>query len=127
MQAASSLDQPQGGLFQYQPLGNNPAPPTVDALGQYQPTEKNETSLAGDDLNSDVIVNAQLTHLISRDDAAQGQDAPNVPDVLMPDAPAVHDIATPRRIIGGRCRKWRISAQPASGKRKCAACCMCGI
>ena len=32
----------------------------------------------GDDLNSNVIVNAQLTHLISRDDAAQGQDAPNV-------------------------------------------------
>ena len=30
------------------------------------------------------IVNAQLTHLISRDDAAQGQDAPNAPDVLMP-------------------------------------------
>ena len=77
--------------------------------------------------NSDVIVNAQLTHLISRDDAAQGQDAPNVPDVLMPDVPAVHDIATPRRIIGGRCRKWCISAQPASGKRKCAACNLCGM
>ena len=45
----------------------------------------------------------------------------------MPDVPAVHDIATPRRTIGGRCRKWCISAQPASGKRKCAACCMCGI
>ena len=44
----------------------------------------------------------------------------------MPDAPTVHDIATPRRIIGGRCRKWCISAQPASGKRKCAACSMCG-
>ena len=127
MQAASSLDQPQGGLVQCQPTGNNPAPPSMDALGQYQPTGNNETSLAGDDLNSDVIVNAQLTHLISRDDAAQGQDAPNVPDVLMPDAPAVHDIATPRRIIGGRCRKWCISARPASVKRKCAACCMCGI
>ena len=46
---------------------------------------------------------------------------------LMPDAPAVHDIATPRRMIGGRCRKWCISAQPASGKRKCAACNLCGI
>ena len=127
MQAASSLDQPQGGLVQCQPTGNNPAPPTMDALGQYQPTWNNETSLAADDLNSDVIVNAQLTHLISRDDAAQGQDAPNVPDVLMSDAPAVHDIATPRRIIGGRWSKWCISAQPASGKRKCAASCMCGI
>ena len=77
--------------------------------------------------NSDVIDNAQLSHLISRDDAAQGQDAPNVPDVLMPDVPAVHDIATPRRITGGRCRKWCISAQPASGERKCAACNLCGI
>ena len=127
MQAASSLDQPQGGLVHYQPTGNNPLPPTTDSLGQYQPPGNNETPLAGDDLNSNVIVNAQLTYLISRDDAAQGQDAPNVSDVLMPDAPAVHDIATPRRTIGGRCRKWCISAQPASGKRKCAACCMCGI
>ena len=102
-------------------------PPTTDALGQYQPAGNNETSLAGDDLNSKVIVNAQLTHLISRDDAAQGQDAPDVPEAPMPDAPTVHDIATPRRMIGGRCRKWCISAQPALGKRKCAACSMCGI
>ena len=77
--------------------------------------------LQGDDLNSDVIVNAQLTHLISRDDAMQGQDAPHVSDVLMPDAPAVHDIATPRRTVGA------YSAQPASGKRKRAACNLCGI
>ena len=81
-QATSSLDQPQGGLVQYQPTGNNPAPPTTDALGLYQPAGNNETPLAGDDLNSNVIVNAQLTHLISRDDAAQGQDVPNVSDVL---------------------------------------------
>ena len=124
---ASSLDPPQTGSVQYQPTGKNPEPPTTDALGQYQPTENNETPLAGDDLNSNVIVNAQLTHLISRDDAARGQDAPNVPDDLMPDVPAVHDIATTRRTIGGRCRKWCISAQPPTGKRKCAACCMCGI
>ena len=71
-------------------------------------------------------INSQLTHLISRDDAAQGQDAPNVPDAPMPDAPTVHDIATPRRMIGGGCRKWCISAQPTSGKRKCAACSLCG-
>ena len=126
-QLSSSLHQPQIGSVQYQPSGNNPEPPTTDALGQYQPTGNNETPLAGDDLNSNVIVNAQLTHLISRDDAAQGHDAPDVPDVLMPDAPAVHDIATPRRTVGGRCRKWCISAQPASGKRKCAACNLCGI
>ena len=96
-------------------------------MGQYQPAGNNETPLAGDDLNSNVIVNAQLTHVISRDDALQGQDASNVSDVPMPDVPAVHDIATPRCIIGGRCRKWCISAQPASGKRKCAACNLCGI
>ena len=103
-QSASSLDQPQNGLVQYRPNGNNPEPPTTDALGRYQPAGNNETPLAGDDLNSNVIVNAQLTHLISRDDVAQGQDAPNVPGFLMPDVPAVHDIATPRRTIGGRCR-----------------------
>ena len=44
----------------------------------------------------------------------------------MPDAPTVHDIATPRRTIGGRCRKWCVSAQPPAGKRKCAACSMRG-
>ena len=45
----------------------------------------------------------------------------------MSDASTVHDIATPRRMIGGRCRKWCITAQPASGKRMCAACNLCGI
>ena len=39
---------------------------------------------------------------------------------------AVHDIATPKRMIGGRCRKWCISAQPTSDKRRCAACSLCG-
>ena len=90
----------------------NPEPPTANALDQYQPAGNNETPLAREDLNSDVIVNAQLTHLISRDDAPQGQDAPNVSDVPMPNEPTMHDIATPRRTIGGRCRKWCISAQP---------------
>ena len=126
-QSASSLDQQQNGLVQYQPSGSNLEPLTTNALGQYQPAGNNETPLARDDLNSDVIVNAQLTHLISRDDATQGQDVPHVSDVLMPDVPAVHDIATPRRTVGGRCRKWCVSAQPASGKRKCAACNLCGI
>ena len=126
-QSASSMDQPQNGLIQYQPSGTNPEPPTVRTPGQYQPAGNNETPLAGEDLNSDAIVDAQLTHLISRDDAPQGQDAPNASDVPMPNAPTVHDIATPRRTIGGRCRKWCISAQPASGKRKCAAYNLCGI
>ena len=126
-QSASSMDQLQNGLGQYQPSGTNPEPPTVRTPGQYQPAGNNETPLAGEDLNSDAIVDAQLTHLISRDDAQQGQDAPDASDVPMPDAPTVHDIATPRRTVGGRCRKWCISAQPASGKRKCAACNLCGI
>ena len=45
----------------------------------------------------------------------------------MPNAPTVHNITTPKRSIGGRCRKWCISAQPPAGKRKSAACSMCGI
>ena len=104
-QLASSMHHLQNGLVQYQPSGTNLEPPTANALGQYQPAGNNETPLAREDLNSDAIVNAQLTHLVSRDDAPQGQDAPNASDVPMPDAPTVHDITTPRRTIGGRCRK----------------------
>ena len=115
-QSASSMDQLQNGLVQYQPSGSSECPGSVPASREQ----------AREDLNSDVIVNAQLTHRISRDDAPQGEDAPNVSDVLMPDVPTVHDIATPRRTIGGRCRKWCFSAQPPAGKRKCAACSMCG-
>ena len=92
----------------------------------YQPSGDGVTLPAGANANSDAVVNAQLTHLISRDDQAQGHGAASNQDTLMPDAFMVHDIATPRRTIGGRCRKWCISTQPASGKRNCAACCMCG-
>ena len=105
-QSASSLDQPQNGLVKYRPSGNNPEPLTADALGQYQPAGNNETPPAGAKSNSTAIVNAQLTPIISRDDDAQRQDAPRDQDAPMPDAPTVHDIATPRRTIGGRCRKW---------------------
>ena len=72
------MDQLQNGLIQYQPSGTNPEPPTAHASGQYQPAGNNETPLAREDLNSDAIVDAQLTHLISRDDAPQGQDAPSL-------------------------------------------------
>ena len=72
-------------------LGPTPEPPTANAAGQYQPAGNNETPLAREDLNSDAIVNAQLTQLISRDDAPQGQDAPNASDVPMSDAPTVHE------------------------------------
>ena len=126
MQSASPLDQsqgPQGGLAQYQPTGKNREPPTTDA---FPPTGNNETPIAGDDLNSDAVVNDQLTHLISRDDQAQGQSASSNQDAFMPDASTVHDIVAPRRTIGGRCRKWCISTQPASGKCKRVACVLCG-
>ena len=93
---------------------------------QYRAAGDDQTSLAERDLISTAIVEAQLTANISRDDSAQRQDAPRDEDAPMPDAPAVHDIATPRRMIGGRCRKCCISAQPTSDKRRCAACSMCG-
>ena len=35
--------EPQGGSGQDQPTWNNPAPPTTDASGQYQPTENDQT------------------------------------------------------------------------------------
>ena len=108
------LDQPPGGSGQYQPTGNDQTPTPTDAPVVYH------------NANSDAVVNAQLTHLISRDNQAQGQSATSNQDALMPDASMVHDIATPRRNTGGRCRKLCISTQLASGKRKCAACCMCG-
>ena len=114
--ASSSLDQPQVGSGQYQPTGNDQTPTGASVV--YQSSGNGLTPPAEANTNSDAIVNAQLTHLISRDDQAQGQGATSNKDALMPDASMVHDIAAPRR----RC----IIAQPASGKRKCAACCMCG-
>ena len=71
-QSVSSMNQLQNGLGQYQPSGTNPEPPTVHAPGQYQPAGNNETPLAGEDLNSAAIVDAQLTHLLSRDDCSAG-------------------------------------------------------
>ena len=106
---------------------NDQTPTPTGAPVVYQPSGKGLTLPAGANANSDAVVNAQLTHLISRDGQAQGQGATSNQDALMPDASVVHDIATPRRTVGGRCRKWCISTQPASGKRKCAACNLCGI
>ena len=31
-------------------------------------------------------------------------------------------ISTPRRLIGGRCRKWAVSTQQTTDKRRCASC-----
>ena len=45
----------------------------------------------------------------------------------MPAAPLTHDISTPRRLIGGRCRrKWAVSKQQTTEKRRCASCTICG-
>ena len=113
----SSLDQPQDGSGQHQHTGNDQTPIPTGAPVVYQPSGNDLKPPAGANADSDAIVNAQLTHLVSRDDETQGQGATSNQDALMPDASMVHDIATPRRMIGG-CRKWCISAQPASGKRK---------
>ena len=126
-QSVSSMNQLQSGSGSVPAVWDQSGAVYSACLCQYQPAGNNETPPAGEDLNSDAIADAQLIHLISRDDAPQGQDAPNASDVPMPDVPTVHDIATPRRTVVGRCRKWCISAQPASGKRKCAACNLCGI
>ena len=50
-QSASSMDQLQDGLGQYQPSGTNLEPPTAHASGQYQPAGNNETPLARETLN----------------------------------------------------------------------------
>ena len=65
---------------------------------------------------SNAIVDAQLTHPVSRDNDAE-----------MPAAPLTHDIATPRRRIGGRCRKWAVSTQQPADKRRYASCLICGL
>ena len=99
----------------------SPPDQTHGAQVQYQPSGNDQASS-----NSTTIVDAQLTPPISSDDDAQTQDASHDDDAPMPEAPAAHDIATPRRQIGGRCRKWCISTKQASDKRQYAACCMCG-
>ena len=100
--ASSPLDQPQGGSDQYQPPGNNPTPLATGASDQYQPTANDQTSLARD---GPLSLPPSLTPPVSRNDDTQRQDAYGDEDPPMPDAPSVHDIATPRRQIGCRCRK----------------------
>ena len=118
--ATSPLDQPQGAPVQYQPSGNDPTPLATETRSQYQPfgngtsgTTPAQYLSSGEGHTSRNIAEAQLTQLISRDDNAE-----------MPAAPLVHDIATPRRQVGGRCRKWAVSTQKTINKRKCAACCV---
>ena len=115
LSATSLLDQTQGVSVQYQPFGNDPIPVATGAAVQYQPDRNALTPLAGEGRNPTAIADAQLTHLASRGDDAE-----------LPAAPLVHDIAAPRRQVGGRCRKWAVSTQQTTDKRKCAACCICG-
>ena len=113
-------------MVRYQPAGNNLTPLTHAALmetsSQYQPTQNGSCIhpptqyLAARESNiPTAIVDTQLTHPISQDDGTE-----------MPAAPLTHDISTPRRLSGGRCRKWAVSTQPAADKRRCVSCTMCG-
>ena len=85
----------------------------TEFMAQYQ--------LTGECCMAHIIDAAQLTHPISSTEDADMQ--PNAAT----SRPDTHDIATPRRSIGGRCRKWVVSTQdPAlSNKRTCAACTIC--
>ena len=120
--ATSPLDQPQGVPVQHQPSGNDPTPLATETGSQGQPfgdgtsgTTQAQYQQSGEGHTSRNIAEAQLAQLISRDDDAE-----------MPAAPLVHDLATPRRQVGGRCRKWAVCTQQTTDKRKFAACCMCG-
>ena len=81
-----------------------------ESLAHYQQTGKCRMA--------HIVDAAQLTHPIS---SAEDIDMQPIPTTPRPDT---NDIATPRRRIGGRCRKWAVSTK-ANSKRKCAACTMC--
>ena len=75
--------------------------PVTESRAQYQQT--------GESRMAHIVDAAQMTHPIS-----------SAEDFEM------HDIATPRRRIGGRCHKWAVSTQ-ATNKRNGAACTMCSL
>ena len=94
---------------------NTDNPPQVmvtESLAKYQQT--------GECRVAHIIDPAQLTHPIS-----SAEDVYMHPNPATP-RPDMHDIATPQRRIGGRCRKWAVSTQ-AANKRKCAACTICSL
>ena len=117
----SSLEQPPDGSVQYRHAWNDQIPLTTETRSQYQAFG---TGIAADmsaqylqqekGSISNAIVDAELTHPVSQDD-----------DTC--DAPLTHDIATPRRRIGGRCRKWAVSTQQPADIRRCASCIICGL
>ena len=94
---------------QFEQGGKSPTAPT-EGMAEYQQ--------AGEGQLSHITDAAQLTRTLSRASDVDMTPAPATP------RPDTHDIATPRRRIGGRCRKWAVSTQAAaqSNKRKCASC-----
>ena len=128
---------------QYRERRDNEEELITEFMTQYQQTGEGQPTITGTDNQPQVLVSvasaqyqqtgecrmahffdaAQSTHPISSTEDADMQPNPATP---RPDA---HDIATPRRSIGGRCRKWVVSTQdPAlSNKRTCAACTICSI
>ena len=85
----------------------------TESPAQYQQTGNCRMALISDA--------AQPTHPISSAEDVDMQPNPATP------RPDMHDIATPRRSIGGRCSRWVVSTQDPSqsNKRKCAACTVC--
>ena len=124
---------------QYRERQDNEEELIRECMTQYQQTGKGQSTASSSD-NQSVLVSvasaqyqqtgecrmahivdtAQPTHLISSTDDADMQLSPDTP---RSDA----HIATPRRSIGGRCRKWVVSTQDSSStnKRACAACTIC--
>ena len=109
-ESLAHLQQIGDGLPTVTSMDYQPQVLVTEASAQYQQT--------GECRVAHFAETAQLTHPISSSDEAAMQ--PN-PATSRPDT---HDIATPRRRIGGRCRKWVVSTQ-ANSKRTCAACTMC--
>ena len=111
-------------LTQYQQTGEGqPAATSTDNLPQVMVTESlAQYQRTGKCHVAHIFDAAQLTHPISSAEDADMQPNPATP------RPDTRNIATPRRSIGGRCRRWVVSAQdpPLTNKRKCAACTMCG-
>ena len=126
---------------QYRERRDNEEELITEVMTQYQQTGEGQPTITGTDNQPQVLVSvasaqyqqtgefrmahffdaAQSTHPISSTEDADMQPNP------APPRPDAHDIATPRRSIGGRCRKWVVSTQdPAlSNKRTCAACTIC--
>ena len=103
---------PVGPPVEYQPAGNNLKPPMTHTRAVYLPAVQGSISNAN--------VKAQLTHLISRDDDAVRCTARERRCTLL----RLYMIWLHHAARLGN-RKWSVSTQQPSQKRKCAACCIC--